>query len=340
MNITTYLTNRLKKSSEYTLTENDKKIIKKEGVSFYILKKLLSKKFREWKALPECIKRTKRAINSSVKQNAPITVVFPQGGYKLWKLPSTPEVDWAEFFNISYLIRYLAPIVQTYKPGVTLRYYMHTLLMEAHDNLTTKEIQTYISSFQSLINTFSKYLPSNFQVNIWKDADIYSRKEYFQTLNKFLPQAQNIFESWPQQQKNTYIKMARLNIKWKGKKDLNNLSKKEKENVIKKSLLYEISALHALTRVNKYVKSPNNVLIFTKPTPQFIGVGSCKTSVAKYWVGFGVLEQKGEGFFGRILTPSQLDKAKKLSFEKQKVKLIPLKNFKEVWVFKKPFKFR
>lgn len=116
--------------------------------------RLTSKKFRKTKMDDVCVARTKSAIHLRVSQNQSLKVVDRQGGYKLWRFPSSPEADWAEFFNIAYMTEYLLPLARNYQPGVELVYYMHTLLMELHDNLTTAEIQEYVDSFDNLIHGF------------------------------------------------------------------------------------------------------------------------------------------------------------------------------------------
>ncbi|MEN8253644.1 MAG: hypothetical protein ABFQ62_04700 [Patescibacteria group bacterium] len=312
-----------------------------KDIESYIYQRLTSKKFRKTKLDENCIKRTKQAIKIKLKENKPIKIIFPQGGYKLWRLPSAPEADWAEFFNIAYLIEYLLPIAQNYKPGVELVYYMHTLLMELHDNLPEDEIQAYIDSFQKLIDEFQKYLPSNFKISILKDADIYSREEYFEKLEEGKVEAEKQYKTWDEAKKQRYLKMSELNIKLDGKEDWSFLSEEEKQNKLYLAALYETAATSNLEKVFKLVKAPENILVFTKATPDFIGIGSTRNSMAKYWVGFGVLETNSKGKLKpRVLTPSQYKAAIKQPYEKIKSDLISGKNFEEVLVFEKPFNFR
>ena len=339
MKIQKHLKTLLENSYDYSLTDQDKKVIKNQGIEEFVLQKLSSKKFRKWSFKEGCKERTLKAIQLNTKNNKPLSVVFPMGGYKLWRIPSSPEVDWAEFFNISYLIRYLAPIIKAYKPGVTLSYYMHTLLMEKHDNLSTKEINAYINSFQKLIDSFSKHLSKNFKIKIWKDADIYPRKEYFKALEEGYNQAKKEYPKLPKEKKEHLRKLSKLNIKWKGVEDWAKLSKKGKEEKIINGALYEIAATSNLPKVMKSVKSDEKILLFSVGTPQFIGIGTTKTSMTKHWTGFGVLEKNKEKLYNRVLSPSQFEKAKKIKHSIEKVNLLPLKNFKEIWVFPKQFNF-
>jgi hypothetical protein len=334
-----FLSELLTKSGHYKLNPEDTALLEKNGINEFIYSKLTSKKFRKFKMDEACIERTKNAIHLRIENNEPVNIVYPQGGYKLWRLPSSPTVDWAEYFNISYVLEYIASIAAAYKPGVHIVYFMHTLLMELHDNLIVDEIQDYVDSFENLLQEFRKYLPANISISILRDADLYSRDEYFQALENGKTRAEEKYKTWDEKQKIRYAKMSELNIKWNGKEDWTKLSKTRKEEKIYLAALYETAAMSELTRINEKVKPANNVLVFTKGTPAFIGIGSTKASMAKFWVGFGVLQIKDDSFLPIILTPSQYTDALKSDYENIPVNLINYTNFNEILLFKKPFDF-
>lgn len=145
---------------------------------------------------------------------------------------------------------------------------------------------------------------------------------------------------WPEAKKQEYIRMAELNIKWKGKEDWTKLSEKEGQQKLEDAAQYEMAATSNLERVFELVKAPDNVLVFTKATKDFIGIGSTKTSMAKYWVGFGVLETSKEGKLQpRILTPSQYERTKQQP-QSIPVSLLKGKNFEEILVFDTVLDFR
>lgn len=325
--------------SKYSLTAKDKKEITESGIQKYIFSKLSSKRFRKWKMTDTCVDRVNKAISIAINENKPLQVIFFQGGYKLWRLPSTPEADWAEFFNIAYLIEYIAPVVEAYKPGVNLTYYMHTLLMEMHDNLTTKEIKAYVDSFQNLLDEFQKYLPKNLTIKILKDADIYTRDEYFQRLEEGVEIAKKQYQDLSLEKKDKYHKLGALNIKWQGKEDWSKLSDKEKDQKIHKGVLYEMSATANLPKVMATVKSDDKICLFTNPAPIFIAVGSTKNSVTKYWTGFGVLEYYDNKFHDRVLSPSQFINLKSKKHSISKINLIDLKNLENIWIYEQRFNF-
>lgn len=338
MDIQTYLEDQLKNAGKYQFTSDDKTRAEEDVVSF-ALKKLLSKKFRKWKLSSECIERTQKALEIQVKKNEPIRVIFFQGGYKLWRFPTSPMVDWAEFFNVAYVLNYIAPLARAYKPGVKLIYYCHTLLMETHDNLTTEEIQAYMNSFSFLQKRFQEYLPKNIEVSILKDSDIYSRDEYFKALEVGKVKAEQDIKTWTQERLKDFHRMATLNIKWKGKEDWSKLSEKQKQEKIHQAALYEQAAVNNLPKVMEIVKADNNILLFTKVSPIFIGIGSTYASIAKYWVGTGVLEKHNDAYLPRILTPSQYEKVKAIQHETLPVDLNLGENFKTIDLYSESLQF-
>lgn len=323
----------LKTAAVHQLSYQDEEVLEKIGLHSFITHRLFSKKFRKWKLDPACIERTTQAITTKIAAHEPITIVYPQGGYKLWRLPSSPNADWAEFFVMAYLLEYIAPIAAAYQPGVKIIFYLHTLLMELHDNLTTEEIAAYGESLQAIIAAFQAYCPTNITIEILRDADIYSREEYFEALETGRQQAVAEFAKWPPERQADYTRMANLNIKWQGRERWDLLNELEKQDKLYQAALYEIAATQNLPRVFEKVKSPNNVLVFTKPTKDFIGIGSTHSSVAKYWVGYGVLETDGQRFYERVLSPSQWENCKKTEYYTEKITVPKLEFLPELCIF-------
>lgn len=330
---TNHLKNLLEKSGHYSLSPNDKESIETEGLSAFIFHKIASKKFRKLKMSEEASNHTKAAIDHQVASNQPLHFVFPQGGYKLWRLPSTPTVDWAEFFNIAYLISYVSPIVACYKPGVILTYYHFDRLMELHDNLTTSEIAAYQTSFISLLQEFRKHFPDNLVVNLVSENDLYPGELYNKAIESDYKRAEAEFDSFSEDRKAAWVKSAILNIKRNGQEDWSKLSRTEFETKIRRACIYENAAAYCLTKVWSDVITKNTILIFVKPIAFGIAIGSSRTSTAKHWVGCGILEEDEDGFYERIVTPSQLELIQHTPHKTLKTNLIPGKNFATISIF-------
>ncbi len=336
MNPQTYLRTLLEGAGEYALTEQDIKIIEKKGLQEYLLSKLFSKKYRKWSLDEQCIRLAGREVDEALATDRPIEIFFAQGCYKLWRVASAPKANWAEFFNLAYLISYIAPVAAAYKRGVSLTYYFLTLLPQTHNNLSEGEVVAYLESFQQLMDLFRSYLPANISVKIERDVDAYSRSQYNNLLKKALLLADEKFYKWPQEKQEDYIRRARLNIKWDGVEDWTVLSEDEKEKKVEKAILFEYAATQVILEKDK---AKRGVILSTLAKEDAVGVGSTSTSIAKHWVGEGVLEEEHKTYYPRILSPSQYEYAREIVHKEARVKLIPGETFEHIAIYPKHFDF-
>jgi len=146
------------------------------GSQSFIYTKLTSKKFRKWAVDNSSEQQAKQAIRLNVSANKPLQFRFPFGGYKLWRMPSSPEVDWAEFFAIAYYCKYLAPIASAYEPGLEFIFASDDIIIERMDNIPVADTAAYFNSFQRLLGQFRRYFPVNFKMDIVRIADLYKDK--------------------------------------------------------------------------------------------------------------------------------------------------------------------
>lgn len=336
MKVQTYLRNLLEGAGEYALTDHDLRIIERKGLQEFIIAKLYSKKYRKWSLDPQCEKLVVREVEEALAKGRSIEIFFAQGSYKLWRVASAPKANWAEFFNLAYLIAFLAPIAAAYKRGVSLTYYFLTILPQTHNNLSEGEVVAYLESFQDLINKFEPYLPGNISLKIERDLDAYSRRQYNSLLRRALSLADQEFFKWSKEKQNDYIRRARLNIKWDGVEDWTRLNDEEKEQKVEKAVLYEYAATQVILERDK---EKRGVILSTLPKEDSISVGSTSTSIAKHWVGEGVLEESSGVYYPRILSPSQYEYAKGVEHKISRVKVLPGEIYARIEVYPRHFDF-
>lgn len=336
MNIQKYLSNLLEGAGEYALMDVDAEIIEKKGLQAYIISKLFSKKYRKWKLDEQCVRLVEREIDEALTKDRPIDVFFAQGSYKLWRVKSAPRANWAEFFNLAYLISYIAPIAAAYKRGVNLTYYFLTVLPQTHNNLSESEVVAYLESFQVLIDKFANYLPGNITVKIERDLDAHSRRQYNAALKRALVLADKEFFDWPKAKQEDYIRRAKLNIKWDGVEDWTQLSEREMDKKVEKAVLYEYAATQVILEKDK---EKRGVILSTLPKEDSIGVGSTSTSIAKHWVGVGALEESKGVLYPRIFSPSQYEYAQQVKHKSVSVSLLSGDVYAKIEVFPKHFDF-
>ena len=74
------------------------------------------------------------------------------------------------------------------------------------------------------------------------------------------------------------------------------------------------------------------------PIPM-ITIGTTKRSIAKFWAGMGVLAQHEDSFAEYVITRKQWGVLQKQLYTTEKVSLVQLKNFREIYVFPKLLTF-
>lgn len=311
MTVQEYLQHELRHCAEYTLSEDDIALIDKVGIESYIYTKLTSKKFRKWAVDESSEKQAKQAIKLSVSQGKPLQFRYPFGGYKLWRMPGYPEVDWAEFFAIAYYCRYLAPIAAAYKPGLELLFASDDMIIERMDNIPVADTDAYFKSFKALLGAFVRNFPQNFKLDIVRIGDLYQDKDAMEKelATNVKQQKEEYATRVDPSKKEKMMKTSELNIRWNGAKDLTSLSEDEKRDIIAMGPVYH-DAYCALSKRREFNRGEDKIVLFTTVIPNAIALGTTKSSVTKFWTGFGVLEERGDSFQPKILSPNQLDQKK------------------------------
>lgn len=336
-----YLENRLKRCAHYELSLLDQESLKNIGVKDFIFWQITRKKFRRWK-LPELAReRINRVLDYCFSKQKPILFRFRFGGYKLWRLESAPEVDWAEFFTLVHYSEYLAPIIAVHKPGVKFLFISNDVFVERLNNIAREDTEAYFESFLKLRDQFRRFAPENFSVEVIRSRSLYSSDEELD--KEFKAKIKEIEGPWKEKQNEERLKRslekAMLNIKWDGIRDLRNLSNEERQKVIEQSALMH-DALVQLPTINTFFEN-NPSMIFVSATryPNVVSIGTTKTSIVKFWVGTGVLEERSGKYLEHVLSPLQVEKLKGSFSQRIQIDLIPLKNFSAVEVYNQKLDF-
>jgi hypothetical protein len=293
-----------------------------------IFKLVMSKKFRKYSANPELTEHIKNAIATNVKENKPINFTFLHGAYKLWRLKESPQVDWAELFTLMYYTNWLKPICEIYKPGVWFDFFVDDFIVPKINTASKEEVETYIKSYQALVDFLKKYQPANFKMTItpvggqFGSADEFDSKleadveKHAATLPGSLPELSE-------------ERLAMIAFNTKPTPEQTKDHKWREKN----SLLHD-AYIARTKKETGYHFRPDKILVFSQPLPSgtVIAVGTTKDSVMKFWVGAGVLIPRDGEFRQIIMSPGQLEKA---SFNWEDVDIgLNAKNFREIRVLK------
>ncbi len=302
------------KNGEVNLPDNSKELANQ------IYQFLMSKKFRKYSTTPEYQKHILTAIENSITKDEPIKLTLVFGGYKLWRLEETPEVDWAELFSLIYYTKWLKPITDIYKPGIWFDFFSDDVILEIMDNIPKEDTERYAASFKNLLKFIQPYIPDNLNFTFNRVGDQYDgyedfKKDLAESIDKVKA------ESTGQSLTSKQITAVELNVKLKpGQAD--DPEWREKVNLIH----------DGYSRVSKrrpYYRNPDKILIITRPVKDSLAVGTTKRSVVKFWIGAGVLGREGDKYVDYIYSPKQLENG---GLKKETINIAGLdgKNFGEI----------
>ena len=292
-----------------------------------IFAKVMSKKFRKLKADEETVRIVKRAIDSAVKNNKPVTVSFLFGGNKLWRFDEAPEIEWAELFSLTYFVRWMKSIASVYQPGARLDYYSQALNVEIMNNVPLAETEKYTKTFRAMLDWVKPYIPDKVAITYREYADEFH--DYADFVRELEVAKQNTLKA-------NGGKLPELSEKQKSATELNvrllpgqdqDPQWREKVELIHQSI--------EATETFQHCYFDDTSLILACPTiyKGWLAVGSTKRSYAKFWAGLGVLEKSDDGFNELVLTPKQLDSAK-FDWESVNIEGLTGKNFSRIRILK------
>lgn len=266
-----------------------------------IFRILMSKKFRKYSANDVLIAHIRNAIRINIERNEPINITFLHGAYKLWRLEESPEADWAELFALMHYTKWLKSVCEIYEPGVGLDLFVDDLIVPRLGTASTNEVDSYLKSYQKLVDFLHAYQPNNFRMTITTVGSRFSSPEAF---------ASSLEESIKQKRQEIPNGLPVLSESDKARVELNtNVTEDQLKDPQWKEKVALIETAYSRTKAEPgYHKASNKILAFTNSIPGVaIAVGSTKDSVGKFWVGVGALKPVEGSYRQVILTPKQLN---------------------------------
>ena len=318
MNARDYIIEKLEKLRESVAFEN----VPNDKLEDAIYAKVMSKKFRKVKADDQAVAVTKKAIHWSVENNKPVKVNVIFGGNKLWRLDEAPEIDWAELFNVMYLLQWMKTIASVYEHGTCLEYYSEDVVLENMNNIPKAETDRYSETFQSMLQWLEPYLPDRVSTNYRRYGDEYNdESEYLAELE--IAKAKTL--------ENNNGELPTLTDAQKLATEMNvRLLPGQADDPLwrEKAELIHQSIEHTET-IERYINDPTMIPSCPLKHDGLIVTGSTKKSYAKFWVGVGALERKGDEYSEIVLTPKQIETAT-FDWEEMSIEGLHGKNFSRI----------
>lgn len=289
-----------------------------------MIDRLFAKKFRKYSIAPDVKVSVSEKLSNIISKKLPLTFVPSFGGYKHWWCPTYPTIDWAEIFNMKFMIEYLSPIFSNYQDNkTTIEYESEEIILSELNNVPQTGLDEYTKTFRLACDYFNKILNDKVELKLslareqYKDYD-FDKEKLLNRISEMLPEYAERFESYDEEDKQRRIQKARTNFKLDGVVDYTNLSDEEKEELYKKSRILNEKFLDAdfEVRGNDFFEKENNIpLLFSfglgPGGEAWLHIGSSHSSMTDFWAGTGILELRDDGsVVERILSRNQYESIK------------------------------
>jgi len=303
MNPDTFIRNLITKPNEYILSEGEEKTIQFEGVEKYIYNKLTSSKYRA-SSLPISLNDTiKQTIHQSVLHGRPIHISIPFGGYKKHQLPTYPNPDWSEVFNIIYLRDYLLPIANAYPNGVVLEYFSDEVFVSRMNNIPQKDLDSYSNQFQMIVAWINQYTNANLQIKFSRIRDQIGQVEILQRFDKEIERLKQEWDTLSKEEQSKRIHKSERNYC----ADLTGLPENERFNILWESTLVHDAFIFGEWRDGvPWAFDDYMIPVGFRYTGDWgIHLKSSPRSTVQFWVGIGILHRQDDLLLPTILTHKQ-----------------------------------
>lgn len=318
---------RLKKVIEWRTILDNKFVGRPEERTFCLLclGHLISAHYSGKAQSLGAIEWTLKRLSNAIADRKPIIFTFCFGGYKCHSSPSHPEVDWAELFNLNYLVSYLYPIIKGYKCGVEIEYESEEVSIQ-FNNVPQKQTDKYTVSFKKLLDYYVKQCAKKFDLHLALRLviarDLYSEgvSKLYELMEQKKPKYRKYFDELPEKEKTKWIQRASANYMWdKGIATYCSLSEPERYEIIKEARINNEAFLDAdyelrgswfehdyrVPLTGTWGRMPS-----AQPFDGWLHIKSTTEALVDCWIGTGFLEARSNNgdteYHETILSQSQI----------------------------------
>lgn len=268
---------------------------------------VVSSKFRKSKLSEDMEQIIKDKITTYNQRKQPLQFSVPFGAYKSYKLGLDFMPDWAEVFNVSYLLKYGAEISRSYPYGVKFFYTYSADIMHIVSNIPIEMLRRYAVQFETILNRFNGVCP-NVQFQLVTINSLYESEVAFYTdfLELFLHNLVFWDRKYETETKERHMNSARRNLYLNGKHNISTMNQCDIDRCLYLSALMT-DAVDCLSERRKFNKNSDRIqLVGVKGPTKSINIGACETSTVHFWVSRGCLQHNKGKLKPYIYTYSKL----------------------------------
>jgi hypothetical protein len=290
-----------------------------------IFAKVMSKKFRKWKADEQTISVVRDAIKYAVENDQPLQIGQLFGGNKLWRFAEAPEADWAELFGLIYRANWAKTITSVYPRGVHFEFYGQDVSVEYLNNLKRSETDHYAESFKSAIQLVNNLLPQSIRFTYRRHSEVIDGAAYKAELDAAEKAGLAASGGSLPVMSDAEKKTTELNVRL--------LPGQDKDPEWREKIELQHRAIFATKSLVPYLANRQSIACSAAPFPGYLAIGANKRSIAKFWASVGALEHSDDSYDMLVLSPKQVEAS---TFDWQDVTLPGLsgKNFHKIRILK------
>lgn len=298
-----------------------------------ILRRIFLRKYRKYATTQEVQDFVNDRLTNIISKSLPMMFVPSFGGYKHWWSPTYPKTDWAEVFNVKFLLEYLSPVFNSYKKNmVAIEYESEEVILAELNNIPQAGLDAYTSSFRELLKIFQNIIGERVRLSLVLAREQYSsvgftKEMLLKRIEEMMPDYYKRFDAYDEDDKQRRIAKVKTNFKLDGVKDYTKLSEGEKYKLYRWSRVLNEAFLDAdyEVRGESFFDDESTIpLLFSfglgPGGENWPHIGSSSSSMVDFWAGMGILEKRDNGVIvPRIISRTQYE------LIKEKLVKVPVK---------------
>ncbi len=212
----------------------------------------------------------------------------------------------------------------------SIEYESEEIILSELNNVPQSGLDEYTKTFREALKYFNQQKYVEMKLSLareqYKNYN-FDKQKLLARIEEMMPEYTERFNNYTPDDQARRIQKAKTNFKLDGVVDYTNLSENEKEELYKRSRIFNEAFLDAdyEVRGNDFFEKENNIpLLFSfglgPGGETWLHIGSSKSSMTDFWAGTGILEIRENGqIIERILSRKQFEEIKN-NLEKVDVK--------------------
>lgn len=285
------------------------------------LERIFLRRYRKYATTQEVRDFVESRLSGIIDKKLPMTFVPSFGGYKHWWSPTYPATDWAEVFNVKFMLEFLAPIYNSYTDNVvSIAYESEEVILAELNNIPQKGLDIYTETFREVLSVFQNIIGKRPQLSLVLAREQYeelgySKEKLLARIREMLPDYEKRFDAYEEEDKQRRIAKVKTNFKLDGVIDYTHCTESEVYELYRASRILNETFLDAdfEFRGESFFDDESTIpLLFTfglgPGGEAWPHIGSSSSSMVDFWAGMGILEKRENGkIVPRIISKTQYD---------------------------------